>query len=282
MNPLVVLAGLALATAAPPVGDRHVAYAPEAGVESAYRLFVPEDWTPGQHWPLVVILHGGSGTENTPFDRTPGFRETLLAAARAHHFILLSPRGGKGWYGARMLADGSGPTPRGTYRWPPAGRITAPPPALPPLTDDDLARSERDVIASIAEVARTYGTDARRTYLMGNSMGSVGTLHLAQAHPQRWCAIAPSDGPVDPVTFPYARVARLDAALFVHGDDDRTAPIESMAAIAGGFDRAGVATTLTVIPGGTHASSWQRALPAIFDFFDRHACAAGQQGKGRR
>jgi pimeloyl-ACP methyl ester carboxylesterase len=258
---------------APPTGDRHVAYTLAPGVESAYRLFVPEAWRPGERWPLVVILHGGGGTENSPFDRTPEFKASLEAAARAHRFVLLSPRGHKGWWGADMRATGTtAPMSPGAYRMPPAGAITAPPPKLEPLSAPDRQLAERDVWRSIAAVQATYGTDPRRVYLMGNSMGSVGTLHLAQAEPQRWCAIAPSDGPLDPADFPYQRVRRLRAALFVHGDDDRVAPVESMRALADGFERVGVPTRFLVVEGGGHSDSWQRSLATIFDFFSTTDC----------
>lgn len=270
---LLLLGATAAAAAdAPPVGDRGVAYQLEAGLESRFRVFVPEDWKPGDRWPLVVMLHGGGGTEDSPFDRGgEAFRKVLFDAARAHHFILISPRGHKGGWGANMVIGGSGPTPRGTYRWPPKGAITGGPPDVKPRTPHDDFLAAEDVYRSIAQVAKAYGT-LPRPYLMGNSMGGQGTLHLAQAKPARWCAIAPSDGPYDPETYPYARARTVRAALFVHGDNDTTAPIESMVAIAGGFDRAGVPTRLIVVPGGGHSDSWQRALPQTFAFFDRYPC----------
>lgn len=270
-------AGTSAGAAAPPTGDRHVTSTIAPGIDSAYRLFVPEDWKPGDRWPLVTILHGGGSTEDSPFDRTPGFKDALEAAARRYHLILVSPRGHKGWWGARMLTEKDpAPIVSGTYRWPPAGALTGPPPALPPLSDSDLALSARDVLATEDAVRAAYNTDPGRSYLIGNSMGSIGALHLVQANPGRWCAIAPSDGPVDPVTYPYERArGAVSAAFFVHGDDDRTAPIESMRAIADGFVRAGVPTRFLTVPGGTHGNSWQRALPEILSFLLKHDCGAG-------
>jgi poly(3-hydroxybutyrate) depolymerase len=274
--PLAVLAlalGGQAGGASPATGDRHVTYTLAPGIESAYRLFVPETWRPGERWPLVVILHGGGGTENSPFDRTPGFKASLEAAARAHRFILLSPRGHKGWWGAEMRPpEAATPTAPGAYRMPPAGAITGPPPKLEPLAAADRQLAERDVLRGIASVQATYGTDRRRVYLMGNSMGSVGTLHLAQADPGRWCAIAPSDGPLNPADYPYKRVRGLAAALFVHGDNDTVAPIESMRAISEGFERVGVPSKFLVIAGGSHSDSWQRSLGTIFDFFSATDC----------
>ncbi|PZU10956.1 hypothetical protein [Sphingomonas sp.] len=260
----------------PPTGDLHIAHRLPSGFDSSYRLYVPENWKPGDRWPLVTILHGGGGDENSPFDRTPGFREKIEAAARRHHFILLSPRGNKGWFGARMIPEGDArPIGPGIYRWPPAGAITGPSPRLPPLSDEDLAVSEEDAIATADAVRQAYGTDPARNFLVGNSAGSIATLHLVQAHPGRWCAIAPSDGPMDPATYPYARArGAIRAALFVHGDDDRTAPIESMRTIAEGFRGAGVPTRFITVKGGAHDTSWHIALPRIFSFFASQRCPA--------
>ncbi|WP_313806279.1 dienelactone hydrolase family protein [Sphingobium sp.] len=269
----VMMSCTAAAPNAPAVGDLHLQTHLAPAVDSAYRVYVPRSWKPGKRWPLVVILHGGGGDENSPFDRTPGFREKLEAAADAHGFILVSPRGLKGWWGARMLPpDATEAVGRGTYRMPPAGKITSPPPALQELSARDRAMSRKSIEAAIEAVQATYRTDEGRVFLMGNSMGSVGTLHLAQEQPKRWCAIAPSDGPVDPASYPFQRVKRLNAALFVHGDNDRVAPIESMRAMAEGFRQAGVPTEFLTVPDGGHSDTWHAALERIFDFFAGTAC----------
>ncbi|WDF74527.1 hypothetical protein [Novosphingobium sp. KACC 22771] len=267
----LLLAAAGPVAPAPPVGDQAVTFMLAPGVESRYRLFVPEDWRPGDHWPLVVMLHGGGANEDGPFDRDPAFRDRLFAAARAHHYILLSPRGHKGGWGAQLLVEGSGLPPRGTYRWPKPGALTGPPPKLAPRSQRDQALAHQDVFAAIGRIRTAYGTLAH-PYLMGNSMGGQGTLHLAQDQPRTWCALSPSDGPFDPSSYPYARAKGTRAALFVHGDNDTVAPLESMADMAGRFDRAGIPTRLMIVAGGGHSDSWQRAMPAIFDFFARHPC----------
>lgn len=257
----------------PPTGDRHVDHDVAPGVPSAYRLFVPADWKQGDHWPLAVILHGGGGTEDSPFDRPPAFRTELEASATAHHLILVSPRGGKGWWGAEMLPPDAALTDHpGAYRLPPAGAITAPPPTLSPLSAEERRLARLDVEQAIDAVHSAYGTDPRRLFLMGNSMGSVGTFHLAQQDPKRWCAIAPSDGPVDPATYPFEKVSGLRQALFIHGDNDRTAPIESMRAMADGFAKVGVPVRFETVAGGGHSDSWQRSINLIFDTFSQADC----------
>ena len=49
-----------------------------------FSLYVPEYYTPGEAWPLVVALHGGSG-------HGADFLWTWLREARSRGFILLSP-----------------------------------------------------------------------------------------------------------------------------------------------------------------------------------------------
>lgn len=60
----------------------------------------------------------------------------------------------------------------------------------------------------VLELARArLGTDPRRTYLTGHSMGGHGTWHLGVTFPDRWAAIAPSAGWVSMVSYAGARPA---------------------------------------------------------------------------
>ena len=52
----------------------------------------------------------------------------------------------------------------------------------------------RDAIEVLDLAQRAFGTDPRRTYLTGHSMGGHGTWHLGVTYPNRFAAIAPSAG----------------------------------------------------------------------------------------
>lgn len=52
----------------------------------------------------------------------------------------------------------------------------------------------RDALEVLAIAQETFGTDPRRTYLTGHSMGGHGTWQLGAHYPDRFAAIAPSAG----------------------------------------------------------------------------------------
>ena len=241
-------------------GDHPRTYVhPDATDPQPYRIFVPSVWAPGKALPLVVILHGGGSNQNTPFERNDNI---LAKEAEKHGFIVVSPLGGSpsGGYGASY----SPVFAPGVKR----------PPLDPAATPDTAARriSESDVLMVTDRTAEEYGVDRKRIYLMGNSMGSMGTLYLAQKYQGKWCAIGPSDGPVIPSSFQYNRVKYLSGAIFVHGDSDTLASIEATREMVGLFKKAGIETRFVEVKGGTHTGSWADVLPGTFDFFDAHRC----------
>jgi predicted peptidase len=153
---------------------------------------------------MVVVLHGGGSNQNTPFERNDNI---LAKEAEKYGFIIVSPLGGgpSGGYGA----------PYRPVFAPGANRPLA---ADAQPAPDTVARriSESDVMMVTERTAAEYGVDRKRIYLMGNSMGSMGTLYLSQKYQGKWCAIGPSDGPVEPSSYPYERAKYLSARTGGH------------------------------------------------------------------
>jgi predicted peptidase len=234
---------------------------PDAPGEQPYRVFVPSTWTPGKALPMVVVLHGGGSNQNTPFERNDNI---LAKEAEKHGFIIVSPLGGgpSGGYGA-------------PYRPVFAPGANRPPAADRPAAPDTPERriSESDVMMVTERTAAEYGVDRKRIYLMGNSMGSMGTFYLAQKYQGKWCAIGPSDGPVEPSSYPYDRATYLNGAIFVHGDNDTLASIDATKQMVENFRKVGIETKFIEVKGGTHTGSWAEVLPQTFDFFAAHTCS---------
>jgi imidazolonepropionase-like amidohydrolase/poly(3-hydroxybutyrate) depolymerase len=248
-------------------GDQRRSYQfAEAGESMPYRLYVPFSWTPAKKVPLVLMLHGGGLDENAAFDREPmDLKGQLFALSEKYGYILVAPLGYR---------------PTGGY-----GNIMSFPPGAPPpaavtsQSPEQLVRtaelSEKDTLNVLELVAQEYKVDRSRIFLMGNSMGSGGAMHLASKYPERWLAIAPSEGAMDASRFG-DKLGKLRAAgvMIVKKDDTealRTSATELVRQIGQAGGKSGINAQLVVVPDSKHESAWYLALPQIFAFFDKFA-----------
>lgn len=242
-----------------PTGDLRLTYQmPEAGGEEIpYRIYLPAAWTAKERWPLVVVLHGYRGSADSPFDDAGG---QLQALADEHGFIVASPNGYNGMadYGANLPLPSDLPRDDVPLEMEPA---------------EESALAQADVLHVQQRAAADYAVDPSRIYLMGNSMGMTGVLHLAATWPERWCAISASGGPPWP-DYPAERLAPISGVLLVHGGRDDIAKPADTEALTNRLEAAGVKARMQLIPEGTHGDAWVRYLPETFAFFAQHECGA--------
>ncbi len=125
------------------------------GTYQPYRLYVPTDYNPSSSYPLVVMLHGMGGDQNTLFDAYGNGALTKLA--EKHSYLVAAPKGRE---------------PAAMY----------------------LGAAEQDVLDVLADVQRAYKVNANRIYLGGHSMGAYGTWSVAADHPDLFAALAPFSG----------------------------------------------------------------------------------------
>ena len=74
----------------------------------------------------------------------------------------------------------------------------------------------------LARVRQLYKIDDSRIYLMGHSMGAIGTWKIAPKYPNIWAAIAPISGSGAAATLEKIRSV---PEIVVHGDADPTVPV---------------------------------------------------------
>jgi phospholipase/carboxylesterase len=127
----------------------------------------PREKTAGRP-PLLLLLHGVGSNEADLFGLAPYLDERfLVVSARAP--VVLGP-GSFGWFRIDF-------TPEGMVA--------------------DLAQAKRSLEmlpGFIDELAETYGTDARRTYLAGFSQGAMMSLALMLNRPERLAGVAAMSG----------------------------------------------------------------------------------------
>jgi predicted esterase len=200
-----------------------------------YRVHVPASYDGKKAMPLIIALHGAGGTEDGFMD---GYNKLVPQLAEQRGYIVATPMG------LRVDAGYGSPIMN-------AGKNSAP--------------SEEDVMAVLGLMVKNYKIDDKRVYLMGHSMGGIGTWHLGAKYPEIWAALGSFSG----MGFP-ASVVRMKAIpqFVVHGDNDNTVPVQRSRDMVAEFQKLGMDYKYTEVPGGDHDGVVVPNLAALFDFFD--------------
>lgn len=232
---------------------RHYFFA-EAGEIMPYRVYVPKSYDGTAAVPLIVALHGLGGTETTFMQQGNG---ALPKLAEERGFLVVTPLGYRrnGGYGRSVI-----------------GVI----PQADPLTVRMTQLSEADVLNVLQLVRTQYRVDPSRIYLMGHSMGSNGTWTLGSRHATLWAGLGPiAGGSSSPSAVPLANLKTNRVPVFcVHGDADRTAPVEASRAMVAELKKLGVEHEYIEVKGGTHGDVVAPNIPRIVEFFLQHRRSA--------
>ncbi len=207
-----------------------------------YRVYVPTTYTGAAPTPLVIALHGLGGSEDSLFD---AYGKRPVALAEQHGFLMAAPLGYRpdGFYGAGV----SGASDAAVRR--------------------RAALSEQDVLEVVRLMKAHYKVDERRVYLIGHSMGAIGTWHLASKHPHLWAALGPFSGTGSPAL---AEGMKTIPQIVVHGDADPTVNVEGSRAMVAALKKAGAEVTYVEVPGGDHTDVVVPNLPKVFAFLAAH------------
>jgi dienelactone hydrolase len=212
-----------------------------------YHMYVPTTYDGTKAYPLIIALHGLGGTEDSFFD---GYDKAFPPLAEQHGYIVAAPLG--------YRVDGG-------YGW----GVGNPPADI--VARQSRERSEADVMQVLATVRQTYKIDPSRIYLMGHSLGAIGTWLIAPKYPEIWAAIGPISGSGNAASL--ERISRVPE-IIVHGDDDRTVNVQGSRTMVAKLKELGTEFKYIEVPGGSHGGVPAPNFPAIFDFFDAHKKAA--------
>jgi predicted peptidase len=220
------------------------------GISYKYQVFVPEDWTPHQKWPVILFLHGvGERGDDGLLQTDVGIGSEIRTNRSAIPAIVVMPQ-----------------CPKRLW-W-----------MLPPM--DDLA------MAALEQATKEFHGDAQRTYLTGLSMGGFGAWHLAEKYPGRFAALVVICGGIRPpaaarsaypdlakLTPPDSpesylaaaqRVGKIPVWIF-HGGGDDIVPVSESQRMNDAMKQIGAEVRYTEYPGVGHAS-WKKAYaePELF------------------
>jgi predicted peptidase len=207
-------------------------------------VFVPASYDGTRAFPLIVALHGLGATEDSFMD---SYARTVPALAETRGYIVVAPLGYRvdGFYGFNL--------PGGTASGPPAADRRR------------VELSERDVMQVLKRARTDYKVDPSRIYLMGHSMGALGTWAIGAKYPAIWAALAPFSGLGNPST---VEAMKHIPQIVVHGDADPTVPVTGSRSMVAAMQKLGVDYKYIEVPGGNHIDVVVPNLKAVFDFFD--------------
>ncbi|MFN8357208.1 MAG: hypothetical protein U0Y10_22320 [Spirosomataceae bacterium] len=230
----------------------------EAGQQIPYRLYVPSSYQAGKT-PLIVLLHGGGGNENTLMDRG---NSIALKLAEKHGYIVLSPLGYMpiGAYGTplRLPAVYGKPEEQAKQK-----AVFAKDTARQKI----LALSEKDVMNVLALVRKEYQPDPNNIFLAGHSMGSGGTWYLGAKYWQIWKALAPMSGPfIDEATYQFVSIK--SKPIFMSEGTLADPSLESSRLLAKYLEKENFILTYKEIE-ANHSDMSSLILPDVFAFFDK-------------
>jgi poly(3-hydroxybutyrate) depolymerase len=176
------------------------------GLLHRYVVYIPENWSRDQRWPVILFLHGSGERGSEGMDETQiGLPQAIRLHPERWPFVVVMPQ-----------------VPFSHHHW----------------TDPDMMAMA--INALYAEVKEFHG-DTDRLYLTGLSLGGYGAWEIAKAYPHRFAALVPVSGGVfwsyepdrwrEVNTLPsaYARVIGRTPTWIFHGADDPiVAPRQSL------------------------------------------------------
>lgn len=214
-------------------------YVSSQGDSLKYRLLRPETEKDGKKYPLVLFLHGaGERGDDNQKQLTHGGQMWLNPVNREKYpaFVLAPqcPRDEYGAYGSRPKTFVPGEMPE----------------VQEPTRIFRTLKELLDVYLGMPQV------DKKRIYVIGLSMGGMGTFDMAIRYPEIFAAAVPVCGSVNP--------ARLHAAKDIkfriyHGDADDIVPVAGSRQAYKALKAAGADVEYIEFPGVNHGS-WTPAF----------------------
>ena len=222
----------------------HKSFTSQDGTELNYRLLTPPENAHGKKFPLVVFLHGAGerGSDNEK-QLTHGSQMFLNPANRDNYpaYVIFPQCPEKSFWAF---------------------------PRRPSSTSDtNTEKAINPILLAVKELIDSYlenpNIDASRVYIMGLSMGGMGTFDLVSRYPEIFAAAIPICGAAD--TKRLANTKGVKWRIY-HGDADDVVPVECSRQAYVALKKANAQVEYFEFPGCKHGS-WNPAFNQP-DFMD--------------
>jgi len=203
-----------------------------------YRVYVPKGYAASKATPLVIALHGLGANEDSFFD---SYSQLPPQLSEKHGFLLAAPLGFRrdGFYGSGLMGGTDAASRRRSEY------------------------SEKDVLEVLQRMKAAYNVDESRIYLIGHSMGAIGTWALGAKYPQTWAALVSFSGTGSPAL---AESMKGIPQFVVHGDADNTVNVSGSRNMVAALKKLNASVRYVEVPGGSHTDVVVPNLEAAFDF----------------
>lgn len=207
-----------------------------------YRILLPEEYDSSRSYPLVIFLHGrGESGRDNEKQLANGSALFLRDSIRKKYpAIVVFPQcaANSYWSNVQTIADAKGK--RDFYFVP----------------DGEASLSMKLLISLTSNLQVRYKIRKEQVYVMGLSMGGMGTFEIVRRKPGFFAAAIAICGGADPATA--TAMKKTKWWIFHGGKDDVVLPIYSDRMQAA-LKKAGAAVRYTVFPEANH-NSWDPAF----------------------
>ena len=221
-------------------------YKDRSGNVMPYRIFKPANLSKNKEYPLVLFLHGasGSGVDN----------EKQLEQANMFGSLVWALPENQGRFPAFIVA------PQSNINWP-AARIE---PGKRPVLIPGLGLGSQLALAVVEQLISEFPIDPARIYVTGHSMGGAGTFNLIAYRPGFFAAAVPVCGLPD---FSMAAAMAQTPIWNFHGDKDDIEPVATSRRIIEEIRKTGGKPRYTEYPGVEHNSFlWAYTEPGLLQW----------------
>lgn len=203
-----------------------------------YQIMYPKDYKPGKKYPLLVVLHGaGERGDDNEAQMKYGKNVFLDSLNRINYpAIVIFPQCPKDSYWSSVKIN----------------RAT-----VPTTFVFDYTAPINWPLQAVIDLVKSIKHKKNRTYIMGLSMGGMGTMEAVSRNPKMFAAASPICGGADLSYVPqYAKRVPL---WVHHGDVDVVVPVRHSRELVKAVQDQGVDIRYTEYPGVNH-NSWENAF----------------------
>lgn len=183
---------------------------PAIGDTVKYRLLLPEDYDPLQSYPLILFLHGAGERGNDNVTQLVHGAQLFLnpKVRKDYPAIVVFPQCPTNDFWSHVEFKMNDSTKKREFYFPETG---GPTPAMKLL------------LAWLPELEKKYRIQNDQRYVMGLSMGGMGTFEIVRRKPRYFAAAIPICGGANPKT---AEAIKETAFWIFHGENDDVVPYQ--------------------------------------------------------